>query len=230
MHSSFEAAEGDPVASEQTRRPWRSQTHGLGDQRLTTEPLLGSSNVGRWSCGPEASLLAAVEAGLMRWLVSFIIRFGGLVVTQAVGLIVPGVTQLPRTPVDILPEFMPTVVGVQTETLGFSAEVYSVIITFEPGSDQLRARQMVAERLTQAVGVAGLPKVAKAPHMLVLSSTSRVVMVKPSSNEVSPIEMPVGSLGTSGRASWGDRTRTWLLGECRRQQLIVDRSSSLGSR
>jgi hypothetical protein len=156
----------------------------------------------------QRSLLAAVEAGLMRWLVSFIIRFGGLVVTPAVGLIVSGVTQLPRTPVDILPEFMPTVVGVQTEALGFSAEVYSVIITFEPGSDQLRARQMVAERLTQAVGVAGSPKVAKAPHMLLLSSTSRVVMVKPTSNEVSPIEMPVGSLGAWGRASWGDRART----------------------
>ncbi len=74
--------------------------------------------MGRWSCGPEASLLAAVEAGLMRWLVSFIIRFGGLVVTPAVGLIVSGVTQPPRTPVDILPEFKPTVVGVQTEGLG----------------------------------------------------------------------------------------------------------------
>src|SRR5687767_3630834 len=68
----------------------------------------------------------------------------------------------------------------------------SVVMIFEPGTDLLDARQVVAERLAQAVGTAGLPHVAKPPQMLQpLSSTSRVGMVKLSSEGLSPIEMSV---------------------------------------
>jgi hypothetical protein len=78
---------------------------------------------------------------------------------------------------------------------------------------------VVAERLTQAVGVAGLPEVANPPQMLQpLSSTSRVAMVKLTSDELSPIEMSVLShwvigprlLGVDGVANvtiWGQRER-----------------------
>lgn len=50
------------------------------------------------------------------------IRIPSLVIAAAVGVIIVGVTQLPGTPVDTLPEFKPTVVEVQTEALGLSAE------------------------------------------------------------------------------------------------------------
>jgi Cu/Ag efflux pump CusA len=95
----------------------------------------------------------------------------------------------------------------------------SVVLTFQPGTNLMDARQVVAERLTQAVGVAGLPEVAKPPQMLQpLSSTSRVSMVKLSSEELSPIEMSVlarwvivprlvGVDGVANVAIWGFRDR-----------------------
>ena len=50
------------------------------------------------------------------------IRFRGLVIAAPAGVIIVGVTQLPGAPVDALQEFKPTVVEVQTEALGLSAE------------------------------------------------------------------------------------------------------------
>ncbi|HWC70338.1 MAG TPA: efflux RND transporter permease subunit [Actinomycetota bacterium] len=95
----------------------------------------------------------------------------------------------------------------------------SVVMTFEPGTDVLDARQVVGERLTQAVAAAGLPQVARPPQMIQpVSSTSRVAMVKLSSDELSPIEMSILSkwvitprlLGVEGVANvstWGFRDR-----------------------
>ena len=95
----------------------------------------------------------------------------------------------------------------------------SVVMTFEPGTDLLDARQVVSERLTQAVAAAGLPAVAKPPQMInPVSSTSRVAMVKLSSKELSPIAMSILSrwvivprlLGVEGVANvsiWGFRDR-----------------------
>jgi CzcA family heavy metal efflux pump len=95
----------------------------------------------------------------------------------------------------------------------------SVVMTFEPGTDVLDARQVVAERLTQAVAAAGLPQVAKPPQMIQpVSSTSRVAMVKLTSDELTPIEMSILSkwvitprlLGVEGVANvstWGFRDR-----------------------
>ncbi len=186
----------------------------------------------------------------MRWLIRSSNRFQGLIVAAAVGLVVLGILLVDETPVDTLPEFKPTVVEVQTEALGLSAEeveqlitvpleqdllngvafldtiestsmpgLSSVILTFEPGTDLLDARQVVAERLAQAVGVAGLPEVAKPPQMLQpLSAASRAAMVKLTSAELSPIEMSVLSrwvigprlLGLHGVANvtiWGQRER-----------------------
>ena len=90
----------------------------------------------------------------------------------------------------------------------------SVVMTFEAGTDILDARQVVAERLTQA---AGLPQVADPPQMIQpLSSTSRVSMVSLTSAELTPIEMSVlarwvmvprllGVEGVANVAIWGFR-------------------------
>jgi CzcA family heavy metal efflux pump len=187
---------------------------------------------------------------MMRWIVGSSLKFRRLIVALGAGVIVLGITQLGKTSVDVLPEFKPTQVEVQTEALGLSAEeveqlitvpleqdllvgiafldeiesasipgLSSIVMTFEPGTSVLDARQVVAERLTQAVGAAGLPQVAKLPQMIQpLSSTSRVSMVRLSSDELSPIQMSVlarwvilprllGVDGVANVALWGFRDR-----------------------
>ena len=154
------------------------------------------------------------------WIVNWSVKFRRIVVAAAVGLLIFGFLQLDDVKQDILPEFRPTTVEVQTEALGLSAAeverlittpleqdllngvafldgihsaslpgLSSVVMTFEPGTDLLDARQVVAERLTQA---AGLPQVADPPQMIQpLSSTSRVAMVSLESSELTPIEVSV---------------------------------------
>jgi len=160
---------------------------------------------------------------MLRWIVASSLKFRRLVVAVAVGVMIVGIVQVGKTPVDVLPEFNPPMVEVQTEALGLSAEeveqlitvpleqdllagvafldeiesvslpgLSSVVMTFEPGTDLLDARQVVQERLTQAVGVAGLPQVAKLPQMIQpLSSSSRLSMIKLSSDELTPIDVSV---------------------------------------
>jgi CzcA family heavy metal efflux pump len=93
----------------------------------------------------------------------------------------------------------------------------SIVLVFEPGTDLYRARQMVAERLTQAA--VGLPAVSKPPTMLQpLSSTSRFMMVGLSSEQLSLIELSVlarwtigpqlmGVPGVANVGIWGQRER-----------------------
>jgi Cu/Ag efflux pump CusA len=92
----------------------------------------------------------------------------------------------------------------------------SIVLYFDKGTDVLRARQMVAERLTQAHA---LPNVSKSPAMLQpLSSSSRVMMVGLSSKDVSLIDMSVlahwtirprllSVPGVANVAIWGQRER-----------------------
>jgi Cu/Ag efflux pump CusA len=157
---------------------------------------------------------------MMRALVSTSVRFRLIAIGIAGVLLLVGATQLQNARVDVLPEFAPTTVEVQTEALGLSAEeveelvtvpleadllhgvafldkiesrsiagLSSIVMTFEPGTDVLKARQVVAERMTQAHA---LPNVANAPVMLQpLSSLNRFMIVGLSSAEKSAIEMSV---------------------------------------
>ena len=154
------------------------------------------------------------------WLVRWSLKFRLIVLAAAAGILGFGLTTLPSMPVDNLPEFSPPHVEIQTEALGLSAVEVEQLITspmeadllngvawldeirsksvpglssiemiFEPGTDILRARQLVAERLTQAFA---LPNVSTPPVLMQpLSSTSRVMMVQMSSQDVSPIDMSV---------------------------------------
>jgi CzcA family heavy metal efflux pump len=183
----------------------------------------------------------------MRWIVRSSLTFRLLVLALAAALVVVGVTQLREMPVNVLPEFGPTTVEVQTEALGLSAEEVEQLITvpmeqdllngvaflddirsesvpglsrilliFEPGTNTFRARQVVAERLTQAHA---LPNVSKPPQMLQpVSSTNRVLMVGVTSKSVSPLELSVlarwtivprlmGVPGVANVAIWGHRDR-----------------------
>jgi CzcA family heavy metal efflux pump len=175
------------------------------------------------------------------------LRFRLLVVGIAAGVMAVGVAQLREAPVDVLPEFSPPYVEIQTEALGLSAQeveqlitvpleadllngvqgvdvirsksvpgMSSIVLVFAPGTDVYRGRQLVQERLTQ-VGAAAFPNVSKPPTLLQpLSSSSRVLMIGLSSDELSPIEKSViarwtvrprlmGVPGVANVAIWGMR-------------------------
>lgn len=184
---------------------------------------------------------------MIRWIVRSSLRFRILVVPLAAALVFAGYARLRDTPVDILPEFTPPYVEIQTEALGLSADeveqlitvpleadllngvqgldtirsesvpgLSSIVLVFERGADLYRARQLVAERLTQAHA---LPNVSKPPTMLQpLSSSSRVLMIGLSSDGLSTLERSViarwtikprlmGVPGVANVAIWGERDR-----------------------
>ena len=179
-------------------------------------------------------------------LVEAAIRFRILVLGITVALFFFGAIQLRDMPIDILPEFAPPTVEIQTEAPGLSAAeielmvslgieglmsglpwvqslssksvagLSSIKMVFDPGTDLLRARQLVHERLT---GAFLLPSVGKPPIMQPpTSSTNRVLMVALSSQVVDPIALSVvaqwtvkpkllGVPGVSKVAIWGARPR-----------------------
>lgn len=179
------------------------------------------------------------------WVTRFSLQFRILVLAIAAGVIAFGIINVPRMAVDGLPEFAPAHVEIQTEALGLSALEVEQLITvpmeadllhgvawleeirsksvpglssielvFRPGTDLMRARQLVAERMTQAHA---LPNVSSPPLIMQpLSSTSRLLMVRMSSKELSGIDMSVlarwkikprllGVQGVANVAIWGQR-------------------------
>ncbi|HTK64382.1 MAG TPA: efflux RND transporter permease subunit [Pseudonocardia sp.] len=143
---------------------------------------------------------------MTEWVVRASIRFRLLMLIAAAVVFAVAVGVFRDMSVDVLPEYSPTEVEVQTEALGLSAAeveqfitvplegdllngvpwlksmqsesmpgVSTVTLLFEPGTDELRARQVVNERITQAKA---LPNVSSPPVMLEpRSSNSRVLMV-----------------------------------------------------
>ena len=157
---------------------------------------------------------------MMRWIVGASLRSKGLVVALGVGLMFVGVTELRKMPRDVLPEFRPPTVEVQTEALGLSAEEVEQLVTAPLEQDLLNGVayldvirseslpglsriEMIFEpgtpiaRARQVVNerltqAHALPNVSKPPQMLQpLSSTSRVMMVGLSSKTKSLIDMGV---------------------------------------
>jgi CzcA family heavy metal efflux pump len=169
-----------------------------------------------------------------------------LVLGIAAVLVVFGTLQLRKMPVDVFPEFAPPTVEVQTEATGLSATemeslitlnleellagvpwlesirstsvtgLSSVIMTFQRGTDIMKARQMIQERLTLAYT---LPNVAKPPVIMQpLSATNRFMMVGLTSTKIDPTELSLlarwtikprlsGVPGVANVAIWGQRLR-----------------------
>ena len=65
----------------------------------------------------------------MRGIIGAMLKFRFLVVVFAAVLMVLGITQLRHMPVDVLPEFSPPHVEIQTEALGLSPEEVEQLIT-----------------------------------------------------------------------------------------------------
>ena len=166
---------------------------------------------------------------MMRWIVGSSLKFRYLVVAAGAALVLVGVATLRDSPVDVFPEFAQPKVEVQTITIGLSAEeteelvtvpieqaliglpnldtirsksvpqLSDVVLLFDRGTDLLRARQLVQERITNVTPT--LPTWAAPPVMLQpLSSTSRVMKIGFTSDTLSLIDL-------SNIAYWKIRTR-----------------------
>ena len=134
--------------------------------------------------------------------------------TEALGLAAEEVEELITVPLEAdLLNGVPFLQEIRSESI---AGLSSIVMTFEPATDIYRARQVVAERLSQAHA---LPNVSKPPEMLQpLSSENRVMMVSLRSSELPLIDMSVlarwtmrprlmGVPGVANVSIWGERNR-----------------------
>lgn len=134
--------------------------------------------------------------------------------TEALGLSAAEVEQLITVPLEA--DLLNGVAWLQTIRSDSIPGLSSITLIFEPGTDVMRARQMVQERLTQAHA---LPNVSAPPTMLQpLSSANRVMTVGVNSKNLSNIDMSVlarwtikprlmGIPGIANVSIWGQRKR-----------------------
>jgi Cu/Ag efflux pump CusA len=131
---------------------------------------------------------------MIRWIVGSSLKFRFLVLALAGAMMAFGASRVGDMPVDVFPEFAPPFIEVQTEGPGMSTEEVESLITvpleqalngtpgldilrsksvpgvsaiqliFKSGTDSLKARQYVQERI--AVAIPSLPQSAGIPWTL----------------------------------------------------------------
>jgi CzcA family heavy metal efflux pump len=141
---------------------------------------------------------------MMRWIVGSSLKFRYIVVALGAAMLVFGAQQLRGMPVDAFPEFAPPRVEVQTLCLGLTApevealvstpleqslngiegldlirsksvpQLSSIELLFKPGTDLLKVRQLVQERVTAVTPA--LPTWAAPPVIMPATSTTARVM------------------------------------------------------
>ena len=184
---------------------------------------------------------------MMRWIVESSLRFRFIFVAIGAVLVYLGSVRLQELPIDVFPEFAPTKVEIQTICLGLSpaeveslvtvplenalsgipgigqlrsksvSDLSSVVMIFKPGVDELKARQLVTERV--AIATSSLPTWAAPPHMMPpLSSTSRVMKIGVTSKDKSVMDLSMlaywtirarllGVPGVANIAIWGEQLK-----------------------
>ena len=182
---------------------------------------------------------------LMRRIVARSLAFRWIVLFAAAAMMAFGFVRIPDTEVDVFPEFAPPRVEIQTIAIGNSsneveelitvpienqlngiegledmrsksvAQLSSIVLIFGRGTDELRARQLVAERLAEIT--ATLPTWASPPFMMpALSSTSRIMKIGLTSDEVNLTDLSTIAYwkirarllrvpGVAQVAIWGER-------------------------
>ena len=161
----------------------------------------------------------------MRSIIGSSLKFRYLIVAAAAGLMILGITSLPNMHVDVFPEFAPPRVVIQTACVGLSTsdveqlvtvpleaglngiqglddmrsksvpQLSSIELLFKPGTDLLRARQLVQERI--ATVSPSLPTWAAPPVMLApVSATGRAMQIGMTSKNHSLIEMSMTAYWT----------------------------------
>src|SRR5687768_18535950 len=157
---------------------------------------------------------------MIRAIVGASLRFWLVILAIAVGVMAVGIVQLRDASVDVLPEFTPPYVEVQTEALGLSAEEVEQLITVPLEADLLNGVEGVdvirsesvsglsdivmvfepgtdlyqARQLVQErlIQAHALPQVSQPPTMInPLSSSSRIMMIGIDPNKLSTIEAAV---------------------------------------
>jgi CzcA family heavy metal efflux pump len=181
----------------------------------------------------------------MRWIVRTSLNYRFLVVAVGTLLMALGVAILPSTRVDAFPEFAPPRVVIQTACLGLSTSDVEQLVTvpleqalngvdglddmrsksvpqlsaieliFKPDVDELKARQLVQERMTAVAS--SLPTWAAPPVMLApVSATGRAMQIGMTSKDHSLIQMSMSAYwtirarllqvpGVANVALWGER-------------------------
>ncbi|HKF87908.1 MAG TPA: efflux RND transporter permease subunit [Propionibacteriaceae bacterium] len=166
----------------------------------------------------RTEISATERRTLMQRIVATSLRFRWIVLFLAAATLAVGFVQIPETKVDVFPEFAPPRVEIQTIALGNSsneveelitvpienqlngiegledlrsksvAQLSSIQLFFSRDTDELRARQLVAERLSQIT--ATLPTWASPPFMMpALSATSRIMKIGLTSDTVNLTDM-----------------------------------------
>jgi CzcA family heavy metal efflux pump len=187
----------------------------------------------------------------MRWIVKTSLRFRHVVAGLAFVLLFFGVVSIGHQQLDVFPEFAPVSVEIQTSCLGLSpAEVeqlttipleqalhgvpgvYDIRSSSEPqlsaiwlyfrsGADELRARQLVQERLQTTAPA--LPTWCDPPQVYpIVSATSRVMQVGITSSSVNLLDLSMMAQytirpklmavpGVANVAIWGFRNKEIML-------------------
>jgi CzcA family heavy metal efflux pump len=185
------------------------------------------------------------SSGVMRWVVASSLRFRWLVLFAAIALLVAGAAQIRSAQVDVFPEFAPPRVEIQTLATGNSSSQVEELITapleeqlngieglqelrsksiadlsaieliFKRGTNEVRARQLVQERM--ALITPSLPTFAAPPFMMpAVSAASRIMKIGLTSKTVSPTELSTIAYwkirqrllrvhGVANVAIWGER-------------------------
>ena len=184
---------------------------------------------------------------MMKLIIGASLRFRYLVLALSLVLTWFGLAQLRDVPVDVFPEFAPPRVEIQTICLGLSpaeveqlvtvplenalngvpgidvmrsrsvSQLSSILLIFKLGTDEIRARQLVSERM--AIATKALPTWAAPPYMMPpLSSTSRIMKVGITSKDKSVMDLSMlaywkirqrllGVPGVANIAIWGEQLK-----------------------
>ncbi len=154
----------------------------------------------------------------MRWIVARSLHFRWIVIFLAATFMAFSLAKIPESKVDVFPEFAPPQVEIQTIALGNStaeveslvtvpieealnglpglaemrsksvAQLSSIRLIFEKGTNETRARQLVQERVAQVSPQ--IPTWASPPWMMpALSATSRIMKIGITSDQLDLIEL-----------------------------------------
>jgi CzcA family heavy metal efflux pump len=184
---------------------------------------------------------------MIRSIVGSSLKFRNIVLAIAAAMMVFGIALVPSMPVDAFPEFAPPRVEIQTPCLGLSADEVEALVTvpleqalnglpglelmrsksipdlssiemlFERGTDELKARQLVQERLATVINT--IPTWAAPPVIMPpISSTGRVMKIGVSSKTVNLMDLSMIAYwtirarllavpGVANVAIWGERIK-----------------------
>ena len=184
---------------------------------------------------------------MFRWIIGSSLKYRFVVMAVAGLMLLLGSGSFRNMPIDVFPEFAPPLVEIQTEGIGMSTgeveelitipledalrgtpgmtvirsksvmSLSSIVMIFERGTDIMRARQLVGERVQLAS--ARLPMGSSPPVILQpLSSTSRAMKIGLTSTELSMLDLSMTAYwkirfrllrvpGVANVAMWGEKLK-----------------------